>query len=764
MSDPQLNGVNLSRYPLIENPLIQQQEAFEEEDELDLRQLSKIIRRRGWLMGFVGVGVSLLVAYKLMQSPPIYKESFQLQIQLPGAESANPLATAQNLLTGSNLGRDVSYYETQIELLLSSKLLSPIVTQVNKEYLKNSVNKAYSQGDNPQKEFTLDHLSKQLKINRAKETQVLEISFQNKDPKLVRFVLERLSQAYLSYSLEEQKTKSRQQLSFVDKQIPPIKQRLASLQQEMQKFRLKTSFIDPQAQGQVISQSLIELNKGKQENEAALNQAIASYNTLRQQLGINANQAIALNALTESPRYMGLLNQLREIDSKLASASTRFTDENIIIQQLKAERENLLPLLRQEASIALKGLPVNADQFSRDFVSPNSIRSNLVQQLLAANNQLRQMQARQQSLTVTEQQMRQEIQKFANSAGRYAELTGEIEIASQSLKSLLEARQLLEVEAAKQFIPWKLISEIRTPEKPESQLMRSLLLALLAGIVSGVAVGLLAESLDRSVHTPEELTEETGIAVLGTIPFQPNLPRFQSQKAIQGEQLPSNWTGFLEAFSFLYTNIFFIRERKSCRSFVITSAIPGEGKSTNAFYLAQSAANMGQKVLLIDGDRYFPQQQRWSLLAKAFGGHNAINPIEIKNDKNHVINPTQMAENLYVIQAAGKWFNPSELVNSRSLAKFIQKWETEFDLILVDSPPILGLSDTKLLANQTDGVLLVVRLDKTARDLVKEVVLEAKLSNIPIIGLVANGAKHANRKDYYYYNYYRKAQAAQSRS
>ncbi|MFM7439759.1 MAG: hypothetical protein ACKO2V_14360, partial [Snowella sp.] len=74
-------------------------------------------------------------------------------------------------------------------------------------------------------------------------------------------------------------------------------------------------------------------------------------------------------------------------------------------------------------------------------------------------------------------------------------------------------------------------------------------------------------------------------------------------------------------------------------------------------------------------------------------------------------------------------------------------------------PPLLGIADTKLLANQTDGVLLVVRLDKTSRDLTKEVLLELKMSNIPIWGIIANGAKNSNRRDYYYYNYYRKAKA-----
>jgi capsular exopolysaccharide synthesis family protein len=766
MSNPQSNGINLSDYPLIQNSFSQNSvnqapEAFEEDnEELDLRQISKVIRRRGWLMLGVGLAVTFLVGSRLVSRPPIYQEKFQLLVQPPGTDMSNPLAGIQSLTAGLNLGKDVSYYDTQIQILVSNKLLLPIVDQVNQEFFEDTANRENFQGDNPLKTFDLEFLLRNLKVTQSRDTQILEVSFQDKDPKLVEFVLRALSNAYLAYTLEDQNIKSAQQLSFVDKQIPAIKKQLASLQKQLQEFRLTTNFIDPQSQGNVISSSLIALNQGKQQNEAQLNQSIALYNNLRQQLGIDEQQAIALSALTESPRYMGLLNQLREIDSKMAAASARYTDDNIIIQQLQTERENLLPLLSQETQIALKGLPIDSTQFQSKFVSPNSIRLNLTQQILVAANQVKEAKARQESLEATERQMRQYIRDFANASGRYAELTGEIEIGTRSLTSLLSAKQLLEVESAKQFIPWRLVSEIRTPQKPYSQLLRNLLLSLLAGIVAGAAIGLLAESLDRSFHTPEDVTEETGVSVLGTIPFQPGMTDFKVKAFKIFDQKKSDWTGFMEAFSFLYTNLFFLRERRSCRSFVVTSAIPGEGKSTNAFFLAQSAAKIGQKVLLVDGDRYFPQQQRWSLLAKVHGKEPEVPFEELPEASDNQIIPSLMSENLYVIRAAGKWFNPTELVSSKSLAMFIKQWEEEFDLILVDSPPLLGISDTKLLANQTDGVLLVVRLDKTSRDLTKEVLLELKMSNIPIWGIIANGAKNSNRRDYYYYNYYRKAKAA----
>ena len=128
MSNPQSNGIDLREYPLLQNSFSQNSvnqapEVFEDdEEELDLRQISKVIRRRGWLMLGVGVVVAFLVGSKLMSRPPMYQEKFQLLVQPPGTDMSNPLAGIQSLTAGLNLGKDVSYYDTQIQILLSNKL------------------------------------------------------------------------------------------------------------------------------------------------------------------------------------------------------------------------------------------------------------------------------------------------------------------------------------------------------------------------------------------------------------------------------------------------------------------------------------------------------------------------------------------------------------------------------------------------------------------------------------------------------------------
>lgn len=734
-----------NRYPILQNPLTQEGGGYptEEDDGFDVSNIIGILRRRWWLILGVGLIVGTLVGRQQFSKPPIYSQSFQLLVQPPGSDVPNPLEAAQSLMR--NTHRDALYYQTQVQMMVSNRLLSPVVDRVQKDFFE---------GSEVGKGFTVEYLQSALKITQFQNTQLIEVGFSSPDPKLVKFVLSRLAEVYLSSALEDQAVQTSQKLSFVDKQIPLAKQKIQSLEERLKQFRLKTGFIDPQAQGQILSQSLIEADKNKQTIDAQVKEAMVLYNNLRQQLGISEKEARAVSALTESERYMGLIAKLREIDTKLASESTRFTDDNIIIQQLKEERKNLIPLINEEAKIALKGIPQPDKPISDIFVVPNSIRANTTAQLLVAANQRNQALARQQSIVASEQKAAADVQNFARTAGEYATLNREMEIASQSLASLLSARQALEIETAKQFTPWRLVTEIREPKTPQINIVRNLLTASLGGLAAGVAVALLAEKLDRAFHAPEDITQKTGLPVLGMVPFMATLPKLSRDRKtlITNQGHTPVGTAFLEAFSLLYTNLFLMRERRPYRSIVVSSAIPGEGKSTTSFFLAKGAASLGQRVLLIDGDRYFPQGNRWATLARLIGEDTQDFEEEV-----HRMEPIAMGNNFFVIRNDQQALNPNQLLTAQSLTQLIERWESEFDLVVVDAPPLLGITDTKLLARQADGMLLVVRMDKTNRDLVKQVANEMQIANIPIIGVVANGASHANSKYNYYYKYYRRA-------
>lgn len=755
MSEFSSNGINLNQKPLVQHLMLQQPSQFEEEEEeINLKGIAQIICRRGWWMLAVGSLVSGLVGWHLLKQPPVYKESFQLLIPPPNADSlSNPLLGQIANLSGGRV--DESYYATQLDLLVSNRLLTPVVKQVQQQ-------KQFFKSEEQRQNFQIDNFLRQLTVSRGKDTQVVEISYKADSPEKVKFVLTQLASAYLKYTIQEKTRQSKQKLFFLDEQIPIIKQRILLLQKRLEQFRLKNDFIDPTNQGGVIADGLKELNKAKQTNKAELEDAIALYQNLGQQLGISQEEAVTLNALNESPRYRSLLDKLQQIDAKLANTSTRFTEDSPIIQQLRAEQKNLLLLIDQAVKIALKKLPINAnqlgDKFVEGLVEPNSIRQNITAQLLVAINQVKRLQARQSAIALNEQDVRQQVQNFARSAGGYAELAGELEIESQSLASLLTARQLLQIETAKSFSPWELVSEIRMPEKPESRLGRNILLSLLAGLVSAVAIAIILENLDGTIQSSEDLAQLTEAKVLGTIPLLKSLSYLKKSKNLQAfdrslKKELENWVSFLESYTFLYTNLFFLRQKQNKTTLVISSASPGEGKSTTSYFLAQAAANMGHKVLLVDGDRYFPQNEYWQNLAKTSPSKSPASSFPDFNPETicrQGMKAEQLRDNLYTVQY--EKLNLSMMMEGKKLYETIDDWKTEFDLILIDAPPILGLSDTKLIANQADGMLFVTRMGQTDQSLIKEALLQLKLSHLPVIGLVINGSTENSR--YQYYKYY----------
>jgi capsular exopolysaccharide synthesis family protein len=219
-----------------------------------------------------------------------------------------------------------------------------------------------------------------------------------------------------------------------------------------------------------------------------------------------------------------------------------------------------------------------------------------------------------------------------------------------------------------------------------------------------------------------------------------------------------------ESYARLYSNLFFLKRKRQCHSFVVTSAESGDGKSTTAFFLAQAAAKLGQKVLLVDGDRYFPQKESWLKLAEitGFGGENTtpdgngvLGSLVANSNGHNGDLPEPLGKNLFYFKVQDDTMTPEQLVSaSQNFVVKMNQWKETFDLILIDTPPILGLTDSRLIADQTDGLVVVVRLNKTRKDSIKEAFRELALADLNVIGIVANAITSTSGGYGYYYGRY----------
>ena len=254
---------------------------------------------------------------------------------------------------------------------------------------------------------------------------------------------------------------------------------------------------------------------------------------------------------------------------------------------------------------------------------------------------------------------------------------------------------------------------------------------------------MLVDKLNNVFYTLEEVKDTTRLPLLGEIPFK--------QK---------HFSHFWESLRSLYTNIQFFSFDASIRSLAIISTSSEDGRSTVAVHLAQTAAAMGQRVLLVDADLRRPKIHKMLNLPNTQGLSNIIaeelnfqdviqqtRSVSVKAQDYKLCEATSKEiglplEHKFSVLTAGQTPpNPTSLLSSRNMQSLAEQFQAAFDLVIYDTSPLLGLADSSILAIHTDASLLVVGLGKTNRSALAKVLEGLKISCTPVLGVVANGVK-----------------------
>ncbi|MEM8829762.1 MAG: polysaccharide biosynthesis tyrosine autokinase [Cyanobacteria bacterium P01_G01_bin.19] len=754
------------------SPIVNQTVSTEaDNDSLDLRQLTSIVKHRLRLIGIVTFGVTAAAAFFTFTKEPIYQGEFKLLVEPVAEEQENPLSVLQQDLGGLD-------YDTQIEVLQSPTVLGPIVETLRSQYPELEYEKLIKPKKSP------------LKIKQLDDTKIIEVSYLDADPEKIKYILDNLSQAYLRYSLEEKRAQVQQGLDFVDRQLPEVRGRVDELQEKVQSFRQQYNLIDPQQQAEILTRKQVDFEQKFFEAQAKMKETKSLYALLQQQLGLQPQQALAASYLSESPRYQNLLNELQSLEVELARESARFLPSNPTVQNLQEKKAKLLELLEKEANGVLGNNLANTVDGSNNLTSPSSLRLELNQQYIQAANQIEILEIRQEALSEAMSQLEGLTKQLPVVARQYTDLKRELTVATESLTRFLTAQEELQLQGAQQALPWQTIAQPLVTEDPVSpNPPRNLALGLVSGFLLGLGAAVLAERLDPVFHSSEELKESVNLPILGLIPIQKdlkpideleaipkkekiNLPQLQVGNTtinLSGSSKPEQkstvnarqkWYGaspFLEAFRSLNTNIKLLGSDSSIRSFVISSSIPSEGKSTVSCHLAQAAAAMGQKVLLVDADLRRPQVHRWVGVANEEGLSNVL---ATGLDIEEAIIKVPQWENLSVVTAGDIPPDPTRLLASQKMHTLMERLKnsSKYDLIIYDTPPILGFADGRILSSRTNGVVLVVRIGKTDRSLLKQNIDNINMSNVPVLGIVANQANRTTNSYHYYSHYYSEAE------
>lgn len=282
-----------------------------------------------------------------------------------------------------------------------------------------------------------------------------------------------------------------------------------------------------------------------------------------------------------------------------------------------------------------------------------------------------------------------------------------------------------------------------TPVSP--RLVRNLGLGAVVGLLLGIGVAVMRDLLDTSVSSAEDVQQVTDAPILGHIISDGAAAKKEPQAALRE---PTPWS---EAFRVLRTNMQFVEVDNEKRMFVVSSPLPGEGKSTTTVNLAVTLAMAGQRVALVDCDLRRP------MLATRLDVDGIVGTTSV------LIGQVKLDDALQTLDDSGVQVlasgpippNPSELLQSQAMAELIADLRERFDVVLLDAPPLLPVTDSAILATQVDGLLLVARHGKTTHDQLDHALERVSAVGGKVVGVVINMApsKTAGRSYGYGYGY-----------
>jgi capsular exopolysaccharide synthesis family protein len=687
------------------------------------------------MLGALGAAVGIaFVMTKLQQ--PTYVSSLQLLVE-PIYQGKQGQGQEQNLddqFADSNVQIDSG---TQISLMTSSGLLRKAMVSLNREYPEID----------PEDSDSLAAFKSSLSVTQVtftgvKEkgaTKIFQVTYTDNDPVKTKSVLETMQKVYQDYNLEQQKNRLAKGLAFIDQQLPQIENKVKQFEDSLEQFRTDQELIDPQVQAQAQAEALNRIQDELRTNSAQIEELQDRFTSLQAQVGLAPEEAVIAARLNQSLRYQTLLNEIQKTELELVQQRLLFNDNTAEVQVLLDKRQEQVGLLQDEVS------QVVGDSGDGTAIQLGQLDLTLINNLVDAEVNLRALEARDSSLVNSEQQLRAELQRFPELLAEYGRLQPEIELNRDTLKQLLAARQELGLAIAQGGFDWQVVEEPQLGLKTGPSLARNLLLGAVVGLMLGGVAAFLREASDDVIHDAEDLRRQSGLPLLGMLPqfsikAEARLPIALPFSRTEKSTLPSDqvvyWAPFREACDLLYKNIQLLDSSRSLKSLVVTSVLPGEGKSTLALGLAISAARLHQRVLLIDANLRSPHLHELLNLSNE-QGLSTLLASHASIPKHIGSQGAETSSNVSVLTAGSAPDDPVMLLSSQRMRDAIAVFEQSYDLVIIDAPSVSGKVDPILLGSCCDGILLVERVDQVTRSRMSQAI--AMLSKLNIIGVVANG-------------------------
>lgn len=716
--------------------------------DLNLRDYWRVIRKRKFIVAFtvIAMGVFSWLFSLLWQPVFLYEATASIKVEKTGSITG--------LYVESVSWSQTDYMQTQAAMIksylimeIAGKKLGLIPQDLPSEELR--ANKKYQN--------IILTLKNRVETKQEGSSDIINIAATSEDPKFSQQLANTTANVYKEQHLLDINKRTFEAKNFIEGQLKVVKERLENAEEAVRKFREDNRLISLSSQTSTLLDQAANL-------KVANERVFTSHQKIEE-----------TKKLLEDAKYKPLTSKT---SFYIDEASSLYKALNDRLVQIMLERDTLLLTYTEEYP--------RVAEFNKQI---SEILASMKAQLLSQDKILV---AEANNLRNKIDQIERQIEILPEKGLDLARLEEEVNVNKEVYTLLEKKYQESLIKEAEKIEEVQIVKPALEPTDPKNppKAMAAGAVGILIGLILGVVFAFVVETFDTSIGAIEDVEHLLGVQVLGIIPhveiqeikaaiksaLQEKYHGDVSEEILNmGARLVSHFapkTLLAESFRALRTNFNFTCLEKGIKTVVLTSSSPQEGKTLTVVNLAIAMAQAGNKVLLVDGDLRKPIISNIFGLTREPGLTDAIlgnydwreairNITDLMMGKMSIddIMETPGMDNLHIMTSGSIPSNPADLINSDSISEFIKEARSEYDIVLIDSTPILAATDAAILGSKVDGVVLVYQVGRIGSGALKRA--KAQLDNVKakVMGVVLNGLKaelspdFAGYDKYYYYTY-----------
>lgn len=664
----------------------------EDDRQIDFLRYMAVILRRRVLIVAMGLAAFLFSMFNVLQKPNIYEAKTRI-LYKPGRTN-DVLEKMSNYELYMDRENQIN---TFLQLIVSPEIL-------------NRVQQNLSVAVSP------SVLAGMLSVSRIEKTNIIEVFSKGQDPQFATDLANELVQSFIDYNVEVNTEDINRTIKKLEIQIKKTKVDLEKKENILKKFQEKNKFVEANEETKLEVKKLSEMELSLQNTLIFIQETKKRIDKVQEEL---KKQKVDIR----------LENELTQLELELATSRSQYGEEHYKTISTKKKISSLKTLINEQK---LKQGQVYTD---------DPIRLSLMQSMTQLRTDFVAAENKRLGLLDAIDRITMTMQKLPAKELDQMRLMRDKQSVENVYKLLKQKYEEAKIHRDSQGTSLVQLEKAQVPMRPvKSRKMFPIMVGLFLGLGAGIGIAFLLEYMDQTIKTPQDAERVLQLPMLGTI------PQTDSEKNILLEGVEK--ADLLEPYRQLRTNLQYSIPGTGPRIFMLTSAMQAEGKSSKSSRLAISFALNGKRTLLIDADLRRSSQHKIFQVERDRGlAEYLTGQLPFEKVCKKTVFP-----DLGLVTSGAKPPNPSEIIGSNAMNVFLEEAKKVYDVIIIDTPAALPVTDATVLAPKVDGIIFVVRVLQTPTKAVAQIKNNFTRIGCKMVGVVLNCIPHG--KGYYYYRYY----------